>query len=374
MKKILFVLLGIASAVALTFFGGRYLERTETLAPSIIEKEELAEKELREVLVEGKVSWQEPKKVVGELAMTDARALYYEIGVVESGGSYTGAKVLLVLVPNSAGTIQTAYHLLKKEEKYFLLARHVVGIYGPIEPDEIEGFAKRFSSLGFNPEIVSLETQFHIAILDLPKNLNDTSRKQSFVASFDSTMNLPALFGAPSNVLLVYTDPKIGPVYTTKSPSVGPASIYDTNGFYVRRRDGLVALYKLRIPFMKDDKGIVSIAWKDGTLNTDSYIAHDRTDCDDANYLSVQRWLADYMLKETGLTEGGDSVYEFADKNHALLKQLYHAQSEEEEGQISYEAFIAQHPIFFWKDAMGRWIKFQNKSFISTDGCQQQAL
>jgi len=63
-------------------------------------------------------------------------------------------------------------------------------------------------------------------------------------------------------------------------------------------------------------------------------------------------------------------IYEFKDKNHLMLKELFgSARSRLDNKGLTYQKFLNNHPIFFWQDSFGRLIKFQNKNYIALAEC-----
>ena len=84
-------------------------------------------------------------------------------------------------------------------------------------------------------------------------------------------------------------------------------------------------------------------------------------------------------LKITGYRDGTEEpIYEYKDVNHTDIKKIYdqdylpmsdYFEQEYGEKVLTYEEFVAQHPIIFWEDSRGVFIEFYNSDFVITGGC-----
>ena len=84
-------------------------------------------------------------------------------------------------------------------------------------------------------------------------------------------------------------------------------------------------------------------------------------------------------LRITGYRDGTEEpIYEYKDINHTDIKKIYDQDYlpmadyyEEEKGEkvLTYEEFVAEHPILFWEDSRGVMIEFYNTTFVLIGGC-----
>ncbi|MFH1235362.1 MAG: hypothetical protein V1685_00285 [Parcubacteria group bacterium] len=177
----------------------------------------------------------------------------------------------------------------------------------------------------------------------------------------------------------LFTDAEVGKVYFDK----------ELNCYFIKTPDHLVKQYRLDLPFVKDytDKEYVfdsnsfmpDILWLDTTGVTESYtnngpsggcgsrVCHEIYTEEELGGMDV--------LEVTGQTNTGDEVYEYKDKNHEELKSTYELYYVPEgETKMGYDSFTASHPLFFWKDPFGNFVRFRKVAFLPMVECGKPVI
>lgn len=119
----------------------------------------------------------------------------------------------------------------------------------------------------------------------------------------------------------------------------------------------------------------LDITWTNGIKNTDSFFLYNRytmigSSCyafgDTYNISDLSK------LKIAGTTPSGDKIYELKDANiknnpqdeisilQSFYNQYYVPDTEE---KISFEDYVASHPLIFWQDPFGNFIAIENSTY-----------
>ena len=80
-------------------------------------------------------------------------------------------------------------------------------------------------------------------------------------------------------------------------------------------------------------------------------------------------------MEITGQTSTDENIYEFQSDDNEMLQEiydLYYAPYPEE--KVTYQEFVADHPIFFWKDPFGHWVRFQKLIFLPAVECGKPVI
>jgi len=134
------------------------------------------------------------------------------------------------------------------------------------------------------------------------------------------------------------------------------------NGFFILP-DHTSAHYNLDFYFQNKENGVLSLLFSNNKTNDEQYSLHPIVYTDNS---------IEDRLKIAGTTDLGEYLYEIKDENDQMLKDLYNNRSTyavmsntENPGQnkYSYQEFLNYHPMIFWKDPFGRYIKFTNRRF-----------
>jgi hypothetical protein len=198
--------------------------------------------------------------------------------------------------------------------------------------------------------------------LDFPDTITDSETR----TTFKRAENNPNSFVNDISKYKIFEDKTAGTTYVDR----------ETECTFVAKPDGTVQQYNMLINFSLGAKDpsveqgpesgeVFSITWNDGTKETGLY-----------SYKGAYGFFgpcfyvrnSEYPMEtftEVGKTGNGDSVYSFAYTDHQALKDFYEMAfpSYMETDKLSYEDFLAKHPLFYWKDAYGRLIEFGRSEF-----------
>lgn len=155
--------------------------------------------------------------------------------------------------------------------------------------------------------------------------------------------------------------------------------------FYLQRPDGTLLSYSFTPDF---PPGAADISWHEGAVGGSNYDFGTTAGCQ-ASMLELSTVLAPSELQESDLkpigkiNSTGDVVYGLKNKKHALYKSFYDAYLKEFPNWVvqsakdpetlkpaTYEEFLEQRPLFFWKDPFGRWTRFVNEDFALPNLCE----
>ncbi|MBI5037216.1 MAG: hypothetical protein HZC01_00695 [Candidatus Kerfeldbacteria bacterium] len=159
--------------------------------------------------------------------------------------------------------------------------------------------------------------------------------------------------------------------------------------YLIVRDDGTVKLYHLKLDFIRDftereysvgtNQSVPAITWSDGTTNDDEYTFSEpaggcgSTSC---HAMYTEEELGGISaLKVMGTTSSGDKVYTFKDTDAQILKSaydMYYAPYQEE--KMDYDDFVADRPMFFWKDPLDHWVRFTRVTYLPAVECGKPVI
>lgn len=345
-KKAIFVLIILlVLAVAAGYF---FQAQPKTLVPDISGDS-------------GIVTWQPPVKVA-DLKLTTGKTDfdgvvgvdYYQVGVVASG-KYAGDKVIYANVSYDGPVGPSYYHFILDKERAVILKNH-----------SIDGNP-------FDPAKSAVDADLILSDLIYPANFSYNGSNFTLEERYH---NEPLFDQA--GLKLVFTDPKLGPVYTD---AVFTTDARPRNGFYVKAPDGTIRTYSLAFNFYDAKKNLPAVTWSDGSANQTEYVSTDLGGCGTKNLASVNTTLKSADLVPAGQTSFGEPVYVLSDSNNAIMKMVYdgyYPGYDEATGQskpkLPYADFVALRPIFFWSDSFGRLIKFQRSDILPVAECGKPVI
>ena len=308
------------------------------------------------------VEWSVPKPIDGLRLISETgdwgsyatSTKYYAVGQVSSG-VYTGANVILVIIPNVG-----IYHFLEQSGKLTLLAKDsdITGITYTGAPKSVifsdklncnnfsvDGsldlsglnFPDSFSYQGATFALANSDTTFdpfggsvlmskfglNYSVGLLTLNTADTDNNRN---GFDVTYS--SLFGDYTKQFKVaFTDPVLGPVYTDNRYSndfytVGYPNLVQ-NAFYVPAPDGTFREYTENFPVTYGNYNNTDITWNDNSTTTGDYIPADDGGCGYDDQAIVIGGFTKADLTPIGRLANGDSVYTFSNSNNPVLQYLY---------------------------------------------------
>lgn len=124
------------------------------------------------------------------------------------------------------------------------------------------------------------------------------------------------------------------------------------------------------------ENGALNIVFSNGNKNQDEYnptkIMGCGALCSSFDFVNSEELKFDTRLKSAGMGSNGYKYYELKNTEDQELKDLYNKDytlawyennEKLEKNKYTYSEFIAMHPILFWQDPIGRWIRLTNRKF-----------
>ncbi len=221
------------------------------------------------------------------------------------------------------------------------------------------------------------DKEFSLVDLDFPQTLHSTNP----VADFTLATNLgfykngTEIFCA-DHYVKVFTDPTVGDVYTdagTETIGTGPYAYAPKFGFYVKAPTGMQLSYKLDVSFAAANK-VPLLTWDKGQKNSLEYSFQHIGGCGVSQFLDIVN-IDQSALTQIGSTFDGQAVYGYKDGNSQELKDMYDSiYVEEGKTKPSYNTFLADHPIFFWKDQFGQFVRFKIMKYQPLAECGKPVI
>lgn len=303
-----------------------------------------------------------------ELNMTDAAVdettiasrSYYDVGTV-TGGTYDGRHIVNILeTPQGPVFTPNLYRVLYDPTNltFVYLEKHSYTLENIVPAFEYDAGAT----------IEDLAAPVTIAV----PNSDALLTHEPYPAN--------KLFATETNLTKKFTDDAAGDVYFSTT--------YDC--FVVETADHMTERYHYQLPFVTNftEKESVfganaakpNVTWTDGTKITDEYTFNEATGgCGTMQCMMIlganELSLAD--LKVVGTTNTGDTVYEYRDTSHAALTQTYESYSTTyyaETPKATYDEFVADHPVFYWQDPFGMWLRFKKVEFLPAVECGKPVI
>jgi hypothetical protein len=172
---------------------------------------------------------------------------------------------------------------------------------------------------------------------------------------------------------VVFKNDAVGSLYLTCWKQAGQKSCDTQSCLMAELPDHTYISYDFDLPFLTEDKPI-DIVFNDGSKNTSTYRFITPTcsaACRPYNIVSIKDSDVNANLKMAGKV-GNEIFYEPKDKNSAYYKNLYNdkftiayrtSDGMATTSNYTYNEFLKMHPILFWQDPAGRWIRFVSSNF-----------
>lgn len=209
------------------------------------------------------------------------------------------------------------------------------------------------------------EDEMAISQLEYPDTITDTETG----ILFKRAANTPPTFTKDLAKYKIFEDKAVGPVYINREDECSLATM----------PDGTAQYYDMVINFSAGDyidSGVSTIGpdggqlfditWNDGTKEKDLYSYKGGYGGFGQCFYVRNSEYPMSIFTEIGKTGKGDSVYGFSYPEHRALQDFYDMASPgfmDDEAKLSYEEFLAKHPLFYWEDAYGRLIEFGRSEF-----------
>jgi hypothetical protein len=287
----------------------------------------------------------------------------YVVGHI-TGGSYSGGDLLITVASFDEPGGEYWYHIVHKGNQYYFLNK-----YSDSFPDLSTGVRTLVS--------ISQDKNFDLPDLDLQQKIHLGNPAAEFtLASTSAFLKNGTQFFCADSYNKVYTDSSVGDVYTDSIISTKDESgnIFSSpNGFYVKSPDGTLVTYTLDIP-IQGTGNMPLVIWSNGKKNDQEYAYQTVGGCGSSNFLDA----VDVDVKnlvQAGTDIAGQAVFGFKDSNAPELKMKYDTiYVPDGEKKISYSSFVASHPIFFWKDALGNFVRFTTKKYQPLAECGKPVI
>ena len=332
----------------------------------------------------GVVTWQDPVKVAGMKIFAPGSEPYssyqndisYKVGTINSGKYAGGEFILTYAIPDGPSAAEM-YRIIKLKDRLYFLNQ-----YSSSYPDgltDAQFINKPIQDKTFTLEDLKLPTTIHTAspLVDF-----------TYAKSLGFFQNGTEYFCA-DHLVKVFTDSIVGDVYTdpdaktvaqiseetTKLLQAGkqPADYRPLYGFYIKAPDGTKRVYNLDISFIGQDK-IALLNWSNNKKNTAEYSYQAVGGCGSTKFLDVAD-VNDKDLTQIGTTFSGQAVYGYKDTNTQELQDAYsNIYVAEGKTKPTFSAFLTSHPIFFWKNPFGYYVRFKNQAYQPLAECAKPII
>lgn len=318
------------------------------------------------------------KPYTNEELITAMEAYVAKIGTIE-GGTYDGYTLNMVhwiSLFEIGSTNNEVYYLMDSEKNVTLLGKYVVSsvFYGSAQKTLKEFLGEDvFTEYAKTQKI---EDDLVIEAFEIPSVLKDEQGNEFAFISV-SGLNDKANAELAKTGTISMTDSKTGKVYSLFA---------DDSAYAFTRPDTRIVRYNYVIPWIVDEKAEVS--WNDGTImGANLYASQISTGCGHSSPDLVSEIPA---LKRAGYVTGSDKkTYEFyepvwteqevlgqestANMYYMNYKQRLSWNPETTE-TASFEGFVKMHPVFLWKDPLGRWLRFTHENVQSAAECGKPVI
>lgn len=161
--------------------------------------------------------------------------------------------------------------------------------------------------------------------------------------------------------------------------------VNDRKQFILINREGIVQLIDLKL---LEDTDTVNYIWNDGTTSSDYYNSSYGT-CEsstDTTYGYVFEDLSPSSLKEIGTIKETPIFEKINLANDSYTQKVYNedylkdekwkvnALTADDFSPLSYEQYLAKHPVIYILDAYGDYVRYTNGNFFMAGGCAKPAI
>jgi hypothetical protein len=344
---------------------------------------------------DGLVSWYDAPKAVANPKLFKGDIIpdfkTWETGEIVSG-SQKGRKVILVIIepegPGGPGLLR--FLGTGTDDKFYLaLGKYSSWNFPKDFSDVNEKVVSSYSDDNFTINSLEYPGMVYVSGLKLAKDqdfpLEETNYDDNGKPLSDP---LDVAFFKTDLLKKAYEDPVYGTIYTTDISKINDknkSSIYAGNGFYMKAPDNTFKIYYLPLGIM-GEKDMPNIIWNDGTKASSAYTFKGVNGCGNSSYADdvADREYKIENLVIIGKAGDGSPVYGVRDKNDAYLQKWFKENKTllggyddpkiKFKSSFTYDQFLVQYPMFFWKDELGRLIRFQNLDLIVSGGCGKPVI
>lgn len=162
----------------------------------------------------------------------------------------------------------------------------------------------------------------------------------------------------------------------------------ELNCYMITLADGTVHQYHYQLDFVskfqereyasESVKMTPGVTWTAGGSNSDEYTYNDPAGCGSSlchSLYTTEELGGLAALTKVGKTSTGDDVYDFVDRDRKELHDIYDLlYVPEPEVKPTFQAFTKDHPIFFWQDPFGKWLRFKKVEYLPAVECGKPVI
>lgn len=314
----------------------------------------------------GLVEWMDPVLQKGLVVFNDIKDpntdylgnSSYLVGRFVSG-KYQGSDLLITGVAfGGMGETHTWYYLVRQNNSYVLLQKYS----GKLDQNNLKPAVS-----------LSYDNDFDLPDMNVPETLTSQNPSATFYKSKNFFSFQGDNFFCGDHLVKAFTDQIAGDVYTDAKDGGSGNVNYGWNGFYVKRPDNALVVYELDVDFLGQD-GIALVTWNNGQKNSRQYSDQSRGGCGASRFLDISDVKQD-ELTQIGATVSGQAIFGYKDKNAQELKDMYDEMyTPDGQTKITYEKFISDNPIFFWRDPFGDLVRFKNMEYQPMAECGKPVI
>ena len=297
---------------------------------------------------------------------------------VKDPNAWEGIKVDDLYAVYQVGTVTSAPF---QNDKFYVIARACLGPCGSFYYRIIDDRGKQglvfltnlSNEIDQSDKVFFVETgQYDVPTLRFPTKLS--------VQYAGKTLNFEAEDFSPATMFKDYIErgnwDQSTKKYTARNlksnirhPQYGILYEETDDGYFITRLpDGTLKLYRLQFPFSLSDDDKTGFLVQSAKLNlrltnggtfTANYTPISPRVCPPREY-DAQKGI-EGKIKKSGTIDSAGDFYELSNPNDPMYDEIY--QSFYNPDKISHAAFLADHPIIFWKDALDRWFRLRNSKF-----------
>ncbi len=310
----------------------------------------------------GLIQWMNPKKADLNIFWekptnsNPPNETYYLVGHF-IGGKYEGGDLFIGLIDPYTMGGPAWVRVVYKNNRYTILDKYSDELY----------------LNDSNSKNVDHDQTFVLSDLEFPKNLSTWDPPANFENSSSLGFNRSGhSFFCGDNLIKIFKDAVAGQVYTDNLAG-NPGNNYPLYGFYIKSPDGTRIFYDLDVTIVGKDN-IPQVVWGDGKKNNQEYSYQARGGCGSSRYLDVVD-VKQEDLVQLGTSITGDPVFGYKNINTQELKDMFeNLYLTNGQQKPSYSQFLAEHPIFFWKDPFGSFVRFKSVKYQPVAECGKPVI
>lgn len=168
-----------------------------------------------------------------------------------------------------------------------------------------------------------------------------------------------------------------GTLYSVDGPgSIEPLRVQT---FVLKAPNGIEYSYDYTKNELGGDDGVPSIKWNNGIKNTDGYEELATGGCGGGSFTPVLGDASISNITKIGTGAGNKTVYAFKAGANSVERALYEMSggayyADGESKKLSYEQFLAKRPVIMVKDALNRYVVYNNTTYGPAVECGKPVI